>query len=129
MKYQMATIIVTNAVAVNLRDLARRLDKSDMAGMFTVGLSATGAAPATHFISSGCVPKPLIRCLRNPPLMFSTAKAAWEAEGDVFPFTQTQVTNALSKCETVSAPNDTEEPLPETPQATLARLGLQMVTQ
>ena len=120
----MATIIVTSAVATNLRELSRRLDKGDMDGMFSVGLSATGAAPATHFISTGCVPKPLLVALRSPAAMFNAAKAAWVADGDVFPFTQAQVTNALNKCDVSSAASDSEGPLPETPQQAMTRLGL-----
>lgn len=124
MKYQLATVITTAAVAANLRQLAFYLDRDDMGGMFAHGFSATGAAPATHFISSGHTPKPFIRCMRNSTLMFTTAKAAWEANGEVFPFTQAQVTNRLNACAVVSAPNDTEGALPETPQQTMTRLGL-----
>ena len=126
MKYQLATIVVTNAAANGLRDLAKRLDKGDMDGMFVVGLSATGAAPATHFISTGYVPKPLVKCMRDDVLMYNVAKAAWEADGEVFPYTQAQVTNTLSKCETVAGADDTEESLPETPFETIERLGLSL---
>lgn len=127
MKYQLCSIVVTAAVAATLRELARRLDLEDQAGMFAVGLSATGATPATHFISSGCVPKPLVTAMRDPALMFTTAKAAYEANGAVFPFTQTQINNTLGGCTVVAGANDTEEPLPETPTATLTRLALKPI--
>lgn len=127
MKYQLATAIVTSAVAANLRQLAVYLDRDDMAGMFTSGLSATGSAPATHYISTGFMPKPFIRCMRNATLMYNTAKAAWEANGEVFPYTRAQVTTALIKCELVSAANDSEGAFPESPMDTMARLGLMPV--
>ena len=127
MKYQMATVVVTAAVATALRDLAFRLDKGDMAGMFTVGLSATGAAPATHFISSGCVSKPLVVLLRDPVLMFTTASAAFAADSQAFPYTQLQVTAALAQCTLSAGASNTETPLPQTPLAVIAGLGLQVI--
>lgn len=140
MKYILATVVVTSGVAANLRQLAHRLDKGDLDNMFQVGLSATGAAPATHFISSGYMPKPFLKCMRNSTLMYNTAKAAWEADGDVFPLSQAQVTTRLNACSVVVAGDEMVngvptkqtpvvegDSLPESPQETLARLGLQIV--
>lgn len=119
MKYVFGTAVVTNAVAVNLRELARRLDKGDCDGMFTTGLSATGELPATHFISTGWVPRAYAAALQSGLKLFNAGKAAWEADGDVFPFTQQQVTNALAQCTIVG--DD------ETPEALLERLGLKLI--
>ena len=140
MKHILATVIVTSGVAANLRQLAHRLDKGDLDNMFQVGLSATGVAPATHFISTGYMPKPFLKCMRSATLMFNTAKAAWEADGDVFPLTQAQVTNRLNNCSVVVAGDEMVNGVPtkqtpvvegdsliETPQETLTRLGLQIV--
>jgi hypothetical protein len=124
MTYTFATVIVTTAVAANLKELSRRLDKSHCDGMFTSPLSATGALPATHYVSSGWVPAPYLNAVTSPTRLFNLGKAAWEADGDVFPFTQAQVTNALSKC-TLS--DGTFNGQPESPHAMIARLGLQMV--
>ncbi len=128
MKYQLATIIVTNAVRNNLRLLAGMLDKGDMSDMFITPLSATGNLPATHWVSSGHMPKPLIRLIRNPVQMFTVAKKAWEDDGKVFPFTQTQITSAMSKCSVNAGTSDTEQPLPVPPQQAIANAGLKMIT-
>lgn len=124
MKYQLATIIVTNNVATGVRQLSSRLDRDDLGGMFSTGLSANEALSITHWISSGYVPKAFIKCMRDPALMFVKAKEAWEADGEAFPFTQSQVTNALNNCVIVSgSEGETIEP----PLETIARLGLKIV--
>ena len=47
------TFIVPAAVVGMARAMCEGLAGSAGAGMFTTGLSATGTAPATHFVSSG----------------------------------------------------------------------------
>ena len=64
-KYVHATVIVTTAVAVNLRKLSQMLDKGELDGMFTTALSATGSAPATHFISTGAVPAAYLNAITS----------------------------------------------------------------
>ena len=56
-----ATIIVTAAQAQAARDAAAQIPGGD--GMFTAGLSATGNAPATHYISSGWIPAEIVDAL------------------------------------------------------------------
>lgn len=131
-EYVFGTMVATLSVAVNLRELSRRLDKSDCGGMFISALSATGALPATHFISSGLVPRPYAETLKDDTLLFQRAKKAWEDDGDVFPFTQLQVTNQLAQC-TLS--NGTRAPIgqevgrqPESPFELIARIGLKQVS-
>jgi hypothetical protein len=129
MKYRFGTLIVTSAVANNLRLLSQMLDKGDCDGMFTTALSATGTLPATHYISSGAIPKVYFTALSNPTTLFNVAKKAWEDDNLVFPFTQAQVTNTLSKC-TVSDgtyDNGVDGPQPEGPHDLLARLGLKII--
>jgi hypothetical protein len=124
--YTFATVIVTAAVRANLKDLSDRLDKNHCQGMFVTPLSDTGALPATHWISSGLVPAPYLNAITDNVRLFNIAKAAWEADGEVFPFTQAQVTNALSKCTTSDGFFNDES---ESPHAMLVRLGLQMVQE
>lgn len=102
LRYIHGCAIVTVAVAVNLKEFSRRLDKGDCDGMFTSALYAVGSAPgspATHYISVGAIPRPYAQTLADPVLLYTRAKAAWEADGDVFPHTQLQVTNAWNKCD------------------------------
>lgn len=118
------TVVCTAVVAVNVRELSRRLGKTDLDGMFVRGLSATGIAPATHYISSGYIRPAYLNAFTDNVRLFNIAKTAWEADGDVFPFTQLQVTNALTKC-TVS--DGTFNGEPENVYALIARLGLQLI--
>lgn len=134
MKYQHATLIVTAAVAVNLRELSQMLERSETDGMFTTALSATGDLPATHYISSGMVPKAYIVALSTPVKLKAAADAAYAKEGVTQPFTQLQVTNALSKC-TVSDGTTTvmidgvSTVVAEGPHELIARLGLKMIQE
>lgn len=118
------TVVCTTAVAVNIRELSRRLGKVDLNGMFIRGLSATGIAPATHFISSGFIRPAYLNAVTNNVRLFNIAKAAWEADGNTFPFTQLQVTNFLAQC-TVS--DGTFNGNDEDPHALIARLGLKLI--
>ena len=56
-----ATIVVTAAQAQAARDAAAQIPGGE--GMFAAGLSATGNAPATHYIASGWVPEELVQTL------------------------------------------------------------------
>lgn len=118
------TVVCTQAVVVNIRELSRRMGKLDLDGMFTRSLSATGELPATHWISSGYIRPAYINAMTNSVRLFTIAKKAWEDDGDVFPFTQAQVTNALNKC-TVS--DGTFAGAEEGPYELIARLGLKLI--
>ena len=124
MIYTHASIIVTLAVATALRNVAQKLDRNETDGMFKTGLSATGNAPASHFISSGQVPETFAAAMRSPSLLNTTAQAAFIKEGLNYPFTLTQITAALAGC---SISDGTFNALPETPHQFIARLGLQIV--
>ena len=135
--YVHATVVLTAAVAVKLRKLSQMLDKGDLDGMFQTGLSATGNAPPTHFISNGPVPAAYLNAITSPTRLFNVAKKAYEADELTFPFTQTQVTNALNECVvsdgTYNDPTidpQTGQPVGirnEGPHELIARLGLQFV--
>ena len=56
-----ATIIVPAAQAQAARDAAAQFHGGE--GMFTSELSATGNAPATHYISSGYMPAEIVDAL------------------------------------------------------------------
>lgn len=56
-----ATIIVPAAQAQAAREAAAAFQGGE--GMLTAGLSATGAEPATHYISSGWMPEELVQAL------------------------------------------------------------------
>ena len=56
-----ATIIVTAANVAQARTLAAEIPGGE--GMFTAGLSPTGAEPATHFISSGTMPQEIVEAV------------------------------------------------------------------
>lgn len=128
------TVIVTAAVAVNLRELSRRMGKVDLDGMFTTGLSATGNLPATHYISSGLIRPNYLNAITNSTRLRTVAKAAWEADGDVFPFTLAQVSNALGNC-TVSdgtrevTVDGVTSTVAEGPHELIARLGLKIISE
>lgn len=49
------TMIVSAADADLARTIAATLDPANSSGMFETGLSATGTAPATHYVSTGYV--------------------------------------------------------------------------
>lgn len=56
-----ATIIVPAAQAQAARDAAATIPGGE--GMFTSELSATGNAPATHYISSGWMPEEIVQAI------------------------------------------------------------------
>lgn len=117
MAYVFGTFIVTNGVRNALRDLATHLDRAETDGMFRVGLSATGIAPITHWISTGFVPPPFLVNMQDSVKMFNNASAAYARDGEVFPYTQLQVTNALNNCDTSQ----------DNPFEAMARMGLQFI--
>ena len=127
-----ATIIVAAAAAANVRKFSQMTGKADLDGMFVTPLSATGQLPATHYISSGMVPNSYLDMLSTPAKLHARAKAAWEADGLVFPFTLAQVTTALSKVEVSDGTrlvdvDGVQTTVEEGPHALIARLGLQML--
>ena len=92
------TIIVPAAIAAIMRNVSKRLDKFETDGMLIAPLSATGASPATHFVSSGQIPQSYVNAMNNPAKLEAAAKVAFAREKIAFPYTTLQITTALSSC-------------------------------
>ena len=80
--------------------------------MWTTGLSATGEAPATHFISSGMIGKEFIDILNDPEAMFASAQ---EKDSVI----------TLEQCEYILSLADVSE---DGPFEAMDRLMLKMLT-
>ena len=129
--YTDLTIILPAAAQALAQGLCVAAAGEAGAGMFTTGLSATGEAPATHFISSGAIETQFADIL---PL--STITTVDEVEtversaGDVAAVIQLakdagQTVDAKTIGGLFAALDVTEQP----PFAAMARLGLQLVTE
>ena len=129
--YTNLTIVLPKAAQALAQGLCQAAAGEAGAGMFTTGLSATGEAPATHFISSGAVESKFADIL---PL--STITAVDEVEtvskttGDVASVIQLakdagQTVDAKTIGGLFAALDVSEQP----PFAAMARLGLQLVTE
>lgn len=94
-------------------------------GMFTVGLSASGAAPATHFISSGQIWPEFAALLGD-------AQATYDAAGGQVPLAQIQAlyANSVIHGPTREVVQDGQTVTVETdPHAVIAELGLKFVQE
>ena len=134
MTYEHATIVITLSVATALRKLAQMLDRNETDGMFTTSLSVTGNLPASHFVSSGQVPKVFMQAVRSPALLNTQAQAAFAREGAAYPYTLTQITAVLAACNisdgTRTVLVDTVPTVvSEGPHEFIARLGLKMIRE
>jgi len=74
-----ATIIVTAENAQAARDAAAAIPGGE--GMLTVGLSTTGAEPATHYIASGLMPAEIVEALTMCEVSGLTPAEAIEQAG------------------------------------------------
>lgn len=119
--WEHAQMIATAPVAAALRELSRRLDKSECDGMFIspVALKATPTVLA-GYINNGPMPSAYVNAVTSPTRLYTLGKKAWEDDGDVFPYTQAQITNNLSKC---SYSDGTYLGQPEDAFAWMDRLG------
>ena len=141
MKYQLATVIVTAAIAAHMRVMGQYLDRMDMGGLFLTPCQPIAGGANSHFVNSGMFPKAFLVAMRDPVVMFTRVSAAFVARGETMPLTQLQVTNRINACTVVIAgdyiPTGQTVPiarvppvlggeLPETPHQTLARVGLRI---
>ena len=120
----LTTVIAPLAVVAAIREMSRRMGKVDLDKMFLTGLSATGIGPATHFISSGGIRPAYLLAMTDNVRLFNAAKSAYEADGAVFPYTQTQVTTFRTS---LFISDGTFNGQPETPHQFIARMNLQIV--
>lgn len=122
MAEQRITLVVPAAITPVIQDFCRRVGRGFADGMLTTALSPTGQAPATHYVSSGFIKQAFIDVMQSPVQLFNVAKKEWALDGEVFPYTQAQVTNRLSQCTLVVGES-------EAPLAVLARLGLARILE
>lgn len=61
------TLVVTSQIAATARALAAALPAGG--GMFVAGYSATGAPPATHFVSEGPIEEQFAAALSSPAVL------------------------------------------------------------
>jgi hypothetical protein len=122
------TMIVTAADAVTARTIAEGIAPVSGAGMWMSGLSATGSAPATHYISTGSIgpewgPMLPLKTYENGELIDTypgDSAMLWAAcQQYQIPVTEQQVLDLYAN-------SDVTE---QEPQVALARLGLQQVQQ
>ena len=111
MSYLRRTIILPASITPTCQALSEKLSGEAGAGMWTTGLSSTGAELDTHYISTGMISDEFAAMIASPDTMF----AACEAAG--LPVT-------LAKCEGILGKADVSD---EEPFAAMVRLGLQMV--
>lgn len=102
------TIIVPDAIAAPARMACEALAGAGGAGMFSVPLSANGAHPATHWISSGLIEPNFADLLANPDALTAVAIGAGLDPAPLVAI--------------VAAADITDEPT----EAALDRLGLQL---
>ena len=126
MTYTFRTFIVPESVAKTARDMCADIADPDGDGMFTTELSATGSAPATHFVSSGPISDEMAALLPlttvNPD--GSTTTAPGDPAYVVELAAQAGITVTVEQVAGLLAAVDVSE---QAPFAALARCGLQMV--
>lgn len=107
------TILVSDAVVDQARSLCEQLAGAGGAGMFATALSADGAEPASHWVSSGLILQDFAQMLENPAIVYTAA----EQVGIELP--EGSVEALLSHCDISD----------EQAETTLARIGLQYVVE
>ena len=117
------TIIIPASVQPNARALCKGLAGVAGDGMFVTGLSATGKAPATHYISSGPISHDMAALL---PCKTVTQDNDGKAVVPTAPGMPDAVPAlaAKAKITTLYASIDVSD---QSPFVAMARLGLQMV--
>ena len=105
------TLIVPATQVALARSLGAGLSPGG-AGMFTTGLSPSGSAPATHFVSTGLIGERFAECIASGGALHA---ACTEAGASV----------TRAQCDALVAGSDVSE---EEPFAVFARLGLSLVS-
>lgn len=114
MSYIFKTLICPAALQPALQSLMVQLSGPAGADMFTTGLSASGTAPATHYVSSGAIGVEFELPLSSPEAMHQTCTASGAAV-------------TLAQCEAIFAACEIVDTSTEDVHATLNRLGLKLV--
>jgi len=124
------TIIIPASVQPNARALCKGLAGVAGDGMFVTGLSATGKAPATHYISSGPISADMAALLPCTTVtkdaegkdVVTTAPGMPEAVPDLA--AKAKISTTKTKITALYASIDVSD---QPPFEAMARLGLQMV--
>ncbi len=106
------TIIVPDAAVAAARAACEALAGAGGSGMYTVPLSPTGEAPATHWASSGLIEQDFADLLSSPGALAAVATAAGIDPAPLL---------------AIVAASDITDLAVEPIDATLARLGLQII--
>ena len=124
------TIIIPASVQPNARALCRGLAGIAGDGMFVTGLSATGKAPATHYISSGPISHDMAVLLpcktvtqdKDGKAVVTTAPGMPDAVPAMA--TKAKISTTKAKITALYAAIDVSD---QPPFEAMARLGLQLV--
>ena len=136
MNWVYRTMIVTAADAVTARTIAEGIAPVSGAGMWTTALSATGSAPATHYISTGSIGPEW-----GPMLPLKTWELVYDEQHPEGVWTETysypgDSAMLWAACQQYAIPVTEQQVLDlyansdvteQEPQVALARLGLQQV--
>jgi len=125
------TLITTAATTPLARDIAATLSPSGGQNMWLTGLSATGNAPATHYVSTGLI-SPEFAMLVPEQVWEQDANGDWvqtgSSPGDPVMCYQMCVAGGLTVTQAqVNAVYATADVTQQEPFTAFARLGLKMV--
>jgi hypothetical protein len=109
--YTFRTMVVPASLVSLAQELAAGLSGDAGAGMWTTGLSPTGAAPATHYVSTGMIGTEFAGMLTDADTLYAACQAAGAAV-------------TLEQCQALVTNSDVSE---EAPFDAFARLGLKLV--
>lgn len=121
------TMIIPAGVQPLAQGLAAGLAGDAGAGMWVTGLSPTGAAPATHYVSTGMIDENFAAMLADADAMFAAAQAAGA------PVTLAQCQALVNNSDVSDGTREVTDAdgvvsiVAESPFDAFARLGLQMV--
>lgn len=113
MSYVHRCLIVPLEIQTTVQTMCAQLAGQGGENMFTTGLSATGDAPATHFISVGMIEEQFAHAMSDPAIMFQVCVDAG-------------INVTLEQCQYILSVSDVSE---DAPFDAIARLGLVQLTQ
>lgn len=119
------TIVVPASIVDKGRQLGNEVDVHGH-GMFVTGLSATGLAPATHYVSSGQIEEGFAAVLNDGLMLHAAAQAGAAKQGIPKVATQPDAVGLVGNAIVHDGLNPTTGE-PETPHQLFERLGLKIV--
>jgi hypothetical protein len=131
MDWAFRTLITTAATTLLARDIAATLSPTGGQNMWLTGLSATGNAPATHYVSTGLI-SPEFAMLVPEQMWEQDVNGDWvqtgSSPGDPVMCYQMCIADGLTVTQAqVNAVYATADVTTQEPFTAFARLGLQMV--